>query len=149
MGGLPEERGVVSTASYEARPFGVHSAMPSAQAMRLCPHAIWTHGHFDRYREMSAKVMAILADETPYVDQVSIDEAFFDITPGRFRVKPHRHRAAHPEARERARYHLLDRLGAEQDGREDRERSHEAAWAHGGAARYGSEPFWNRCPCAR
>ena len=84
VGGLPEERGVVSTASYEARPFGVHSAMPSAQAMRLCPHAIWTHGHFDRYREMSAKVMAILADETPYVDQVSIDEAFFDITPGRF-----------------------------------------------------------------
>ena len=61
VGGLPEERGVVSTASYEARPFGVHSAMPSAQAMRLCPHAIWTHGHFDRYREMSAKVMAIFA----------------------------------------------------------------------------------------
>ena len=84
VGGSPNERGVVSTASYEARPFGVHSAMPSAQAARLCPQAIWTRGHFDRYREMSAKVMAILADETPYVDQVSIDEAFFDITPGRF-----------------------------------------------------------------
>ena len=84
VGGLPEERGVVSTASYEARPFGVHSAMSSAQAKRLCPHAIWTHGHFDRYREMSAQIMAILADETPYVDQVSIDEAFFDVTPGRF-----------------------------------------------------------------
>lgn len=84
VGGLPEERGVVSTASYEARPFGVHSAMPSAQAQRLCPHAIWTHGRFDRYREMSARVMRILSDETPYVDQVSIDEAFFDITPGRY-----------------------------------------------------------------
>lgn len=84
VGGSPEERGVVSTASYEARPYGVHSAMPSAQAKRLCPDAIWTHGHFDRYREMSAKVMAIIADETPYIDQVSIDEAFFDITPGRF-----------------------------------------------------------------
>ena len=84
VGGSPDERGVVSTASYEARPYGVHSAMPSAQAKRLCPNAIWTHGHFDRYREMSAKVMAILADETPYIDQVSIDEAFFDITPGRF-----------------------------------------------------------------
>ena len=84
VGGSPEERGVVSTASYEARPYGVHSAMPSAQAKRLCPHAIWTHGHFDRYREMSAQVMAILVDETPYVDQVSIDEAFFDITPGRY-----------------------------------------------------------------
>lgn len=84
VGGSPEGRGVVSTASYEARPYGVHSAMPSAQAKRLCPHAIWTSGHFDRYREMSAKVMEILADETPFVDQVSIDEAFFDITPGRF-----------------------------------------------------------------
>ena len=84
VGGSPEGRGVVSTASYEARPYGVHSAMPSAQAQRLCPHAIWTSGQFDRYREMSAKVMDILADETPFVDQVSIDEAFFDITPGRF-----------------------------------------------------------------
>lgn len=84
VGGSPEGRGVVSTASYEARPYGVRSAMPSAQAKRLCPHAIWTSGHFDRYREMSAKVMDILADETPFVDQVSIDEAFFDITPGRF-----------------------------------------------------------------
>ena len=84
VGGSPEERGVVSTASYEARPFGVHSAMPSAQAKRLCPHAIWTHGHFDRYREMSAKVMDIISQETPYIEQVSIDEAFFDITPGRY-----------------------------------------------------------------
>ena len=84
VGGSPEERGVVSTASYEARPYGVHSAMPAAQAKGLCPQAIWTRGHFDRYREMSAQIMAILADETPFVDQVSIDEAFFDITPGRF-----------------------------------------------------------------
>ncbi|MCI7730721.1 DNA polymerase IV [Enorma burkinafasonensis] len=84
VGGAADERGVVSTASYEARTYGVHSAMPSAQARRLCPDAIWTHGHFDRYREMSAQVMAILADETPYVDRVSIDEAFFDVTPGRF-----------------------------------------------------------------
>lgn len=84
VGGDPEKRGVVSTCSYEARRFGVHSAMSSAQAKRLCPQAIWTHGHFARYREMSAAVMAILADETPFVDQVSIDEAFFDISPGRF-----------------------------------------------------------------
>lgn len=84
VGGLPEERGVVSTASYEARPYGVHSAMSSAQAQRLCPHAIWTRGHFDRYRAVSAEVMAILESETPFVDRVSIDEAFFDITPGRY-----------------------------------------------------------------
>ena len=54
------------------------------RARRLCPQAIWTHGHFDRYREVSAQVMAILADETPRVERVSIDEAFIDITPGRF-----------------------------------------------------------------
>lgn len=84
VGGSPEERGVVSTASYEARAFGVHSAMPSAQAKRLCPDAIWTHGRFKRYREVSAWVMDILVDETPFVDRVSIDEAFFDVTPGRF-----------------------------------------------------------------
>ena len=84
VGGDADRRGVVSTASYEARAFGVHSAMPSAQAARLCPDAIWTNGRFDRYREMSAQVMDILGDETPYVEQVSIDEAFFDVTPGRF-----------------------------------------------------------------
>lgn len=84
VGGPASERGVVSTASYEARAFGVHSAMPSAQAERLCPQAIWTRGHFDRYRALSRQVMAVIADETPYVEQVSIDEAFFDITPGHY-----------------------------------------------------------------
>ena len=84
VGGDAESRGVVSTCSYEARRFGVHSAMPSAEARRLCPQAIWTHGHFDRYHEVSAQVMNILADETPRVERVSIDEAFIDITPGRF-----------------------------------------------------------------
>lgn len=85
VGGSPEKRGVVSTASYEARKFGVHSAMPSWQAKRLCPDAIWTRGHFDRYREVSAQVMAILDGETPLVQRMSIDEAFFDVTPDRYR----------------------------------------------------------------
>lgn len=84
VGGDADRRGVVSTASYEARTFGVHSAMPAAQAARLCPDAIWTHGHFDRYREVSNEVMNIILDETPLVEQVSIDEAFFDVTPGRY-----------------------------------------------------------------
>lgn len=84
VGGSSGKRGVVSTASYEARRYGVHSAMPSYQAERLCPQAIWTHGDFARYREMSGLVMGFLKDETPYVEQVSIDEAFFDVTPGRF-----------------------------------------------------------------
>lgn len=81
VGGDPDKRGVVSTASYEARTFGVHSAMPSSRARQLCPNAIWTSGHFGRYREMSRKVMDILFRETPFVQQVSIDEAFVDVSP--------------------------------------------------------------------
>lgn len=84
VGGSADRRGVVSTASYEARVYGVHSAMPSYQAKRLCPNAIWTHGNYARYREMSDAVMAFILDETPLVEQVSIDEAFFDVTPGRY-----------------------------------------------------------------
>lgn len=81
VGGDAGRRGVVSTCSYEARAYGVRSAMPSITAARLCPDAIWTEGSYDRYREMSNKVMAILWDETPHVQQVSIDEAFMDVTP--------------------------------------------------------------------
>ena len=84
VGGDPTKRGVVSTASYEARKFGVHSAMPSSTAARLCPDAIWTEGHYGRYREMSNKVMRILGAETPYVQQVSIDEAFLDVSPTKY-----------------------------------------------------------------
>ncbi len=81
VGGDADKHGVVSTASYEARPYGVRSAMPSSTARRLCPDAVWTHGRFDRYREVSNAIMAILRSETPHVQQVSIDEAFLDITP--------------------------------------------------------------------
>lgn len=87
VGGSPKKRGVVSTASYEARAFGVHSAMPSAQAARLCPNAIWvapTPGHFERYHTLSQHVMEIIYSHTPFIEQTSIDEAFFDITPGRY-----------------------------------------------------------------
>ncbi len=84
VGGDPGRRGVVSTCSYEARAFGVRSAMPSARAAQLCPQAIWTHGSFDRYREMSLAVRSIFADETPRFQPVSIDEAYLDVTPGRF-----------------------------------------------------------------
>lgn len=83
VGGDPTKRGVVSTASYEARKYGVHSAMPSSTAARLCPQAVWTPGNFHRYRELSQKVMGILQDESPHLMQVSIDEAFLDITPTR------------------------------------------------------------------
>ena len=84
VGGSPDRRGFVSTASYEARRYGVHSAMPSAQARRLCPQAVWVRGNYARYQEMSGYVMDVLVNETPLVEQVSIDEAFFDVTPGRY-----------------------------------------------------------------
>lgn len=83
VGGHPDRRGVVSTASYEARAFGVHSAMASSVARRLCPHAIWTPGDHAHYEQVSAQIMAILGDETPFMQQVSIDEAFLDVTPTR------------------------------------------------------------------
>jgi DNA polymerase-4 len=84
VGGDPKRRGVVSTCSYEARRYGVRSAMPSATAARLCPEAIWTAGNFSRYYEMSEQVMKIMQDVSPRIQQVSIDEAFLDISPGRF-----------------------------------------------------------------
>jgi len=77
--GAPESRSVVSSASYEARRFGVRSAMPVGQALRLCPHAIVVPPHFERYLEMSARVMRIFRDVTPLVEPLSIDEAFLDV----------------------------------------------------------------------
>ena len=84
VGGEDNKRGVVSTCSYEARKYGVHSAMPSAQAKRLCPDAVWVQGRRERYAEVSREVMALILDETPYMEQMSVDEAYFDVTPGRF-----------------------------------------------------------------
>jgi DNA polymerase-4 len=84
VGGDPGRRGVVSTASYEARAFGVRSAMASARAVQLCPNAIWAPPRFDRYRELSSAVFEILRLQTPHVQPVSVDEAFLDVTQGRF-----------------------------------------------------------------
>ncbi len=73
-------RGVVAAASYEARVFGCHSAMPTAIARRLCPHAVIVRGSFARYKELSSQVFEILGSVTPRVQPVSIDEAFMDVT---------------------------------------------------------------------
>lgn len=80
VGGRPDQRGVVSTCSYAARKKGVHSAMPMAQALRVCPELIVIPGHYNDYRNDSRAVMAILRSVTPLVEQLSIDEAFLDVT---------------------------------------------------------------------
>jgi DNA polymerase IV len=80
VGGQRHERGVVSAASYEARKFGVHSAMPLRTAAKMCPQAIFVDGHPERYRECSEKVYRVLGEFTPQVEMASIDEAYLDMT---------------------------------------------------------------------
>jgi DNA polymerase-4 len=80
VGGQRNERGVVSAASYAARKFGVHSAMPLRTAAKLCPQAIFVNGHPDRYREYSARVHAVLGHFSPLVEMASVDEAYLDMT---------------------------------------------------------------------
>jgi len=81
IGGGPEDvRGVVSTASYEARVFGVHSAMPLAQARKLCPHGVYMRGNHALYRAASQEVRAVLETVSPLVQMASIDEAYVDVT---------------------------------------------------------------------
>ncbi|HET8907463.1 MAG TPA: DNA polymerase IV [Ktedonobacterales bacterium] len=82
VGGDPDRRGVVSTANYVARRYGVASAMAAAQARRLCPQAIFLRPRFDRYRELSRRVMAILEDAVVALEQVSVDEAYGELPPG-------------------------------------------------------------------
>lgn len=80
VGGQAHQRGVVSAASYAARKFGVHSAMPLRTAYKLCPQAIFVDGHPHRYREMSDKVFTVLRAFSPQVEMASIDEAYLDLT---------------------------------------------------------------------
>lgn len=80
IGSPPDKRGVVSTASYEARQFGIRSAMPSRTAGKLCPHAVFLPVRMARYIEVSEQVMAIIESFTPIYEQLSVDEAFMDVT---------------------------------------------------------------------
>ena len=98
VGAGPHERGVVSTCSYEARRFGVRSAMPSRTAYQFCPHAIFVRPHMDAYQKVSDKAFEVFAHYTPYVEGVSVDEAFLDIA-----GSLHLHGGADAPPRERAR----------------------------------------------
>ncbi|MFP4443785.1 MAG: DNA polymerase IV, partial [Spirochaetia bacterium] len=80
VGALPGQRGVVSACSYEARKFGVHSAMPISQASRLCPNGIFLPVRMHRYQEVSESIMMILKSYSPVIQQVSVDEAYMDMT---------------------------------------------------------------------
>ena len=80
VGAPPDKRGVVSAVSYEARPFGIHSAMPSREAGRRCPHAIFLPPNMTRYAEVSAQIFAIFERFSPFLEPLSLDEAFLDVT---------------------------------------------------------------------
>jgi DNA polymerase-4 len=80
VGGSPQGRGVVAAASYEARKFGVRSAMPMARALRLCPELVIVRPDFAKYKEASRKVMDLLRSATPLVEPLSLDEAYLDVT---------------------------------------------------------------------
>jgi len=80
VGGDPERRGVVASASYEARPFGIHAGMPLSKARLLCPQAIFIQSHFSLYKDASAKFMEILGDFSPHIEPLGFDEAYLDVT---------------------------------------------------------------------
>ncbi|MBI2553695.1 MAG: DNA polymerase IV [Candidatus Rokubacteria bacterium] len=80
VGADPRGRGVVSAASYEARTFGVHSAMPIGKAARLCPQAVFLPVDMDKYARVSGEIMAVLSEYSPLLEPISLDEAFLDVT---------------------------------------------------------------------
>jgi DNA polymerase-4 len=87
VGGLPEGRGgVVATASYEARKFGIHSAMPSKQALQLCPHALFVKPRFEAYKEASRKIREIFSRYTDLIEPLSLDEAYLDVTTDKLNI---------------------------------------------------------------
>ncbi len=87
VGGNPNSRSVVSTCSYEARKFGIHSGMPTAQAKRLCPHGVFLYPDFEKYNAASKSIMSIFHTYTPLVEQVSLDEAYLDVAENKLHLE--------------------------------------------------------------
>ncbi|MBB5645595.1 DNA polymerase IV [Pedobacter cryoconitis] len=86
VGGSPDGRGVVATASYEAREFGIHSAMSSRKAIQLCPHAIFVYPRFDAYKSVSVSIREIFRRYTDLIEPLSLDEAFLDVTTDKLNI---------------------------------------------------------------
>lgn len=109
--GSPRERGVVAAASYEARAFGVRSAMPSVTAIRRCPDILFVPPRFDVYREVSRRIRAIFLDYTPLVEPLSLDEAYLDVTENRKKIASATHIAEEIRARIREETRLTASAG--------------------------------------
>lgn len=99
VGGDPERRGVVASASYEARPFGIHAGMPLSRARRLCPQATFLQANFSRYRDASARFMGILGDFSAHLEPLGFDEAYLDVAEFEERYGPPRELALSMKAR--------------------------------------------------
>ena len=141
VGGQRDERGVVSAASYEARKFGVHSAMPLRTAAKLCPQAIFVNGHPERYRECSENVYRVLTSFSPLVEMASIDEAYLDMTRNCTPSWPAPVRCpfASPEDQDQYAFELFHRHRRLPPDRKSLLRQGQAAWNPLGRSRTGSE----------
>ena len=111
VGAAPGHRGVVSACSYEARRFGIHSAMPISQAYRRCPQGVYLPVRMDRYLEVSRQVMSLLSGYTPHLQQISVDEAFLDLTGTERLFGPVRETAARLKAEVREKTGLAISVG--------------------------------------
>ena len=157
VGGAPSgdgtaqlNRGVVSAASYEARAFGVHSAMPLRTALRMCPQAVVVPVDFRAYRDASKAVFDIARDYTPVIEPLSLDEAFLEVTGStrRFGTRAaHRRGDPRPHPRHQRAPRLVRRRDL-QDGGQDRLRPSQAARVRGRRTRATRRHSWRRCRCA-
>ena len=130
VGGSPEKRGVVAAANYVARQYGVHSAMPSVTAHRLCPQGVYLPPRISYYAEVSRQIREIFERFTPLVEPLSLDEAFLDVTGSEQLFGPAAEigRKIKQSRSERDWLGRFGRCGSQQVSRQDRQRPQEARW---------------------